>query len=378
MSSSGGNSGGGGIGISAPQPYFCHQCNRTVSITPSPTSDLVCPVCGGGFLEEVQNPNPSPEPSPNSFFSFSSDDSSFGARGFPLLFTTTSSSGHGGGALVDDLPALFGGPLTRVSQSEDTDAFNPFAFLQNYLQTLRATGANVQFVIDGNPGDPAGFRVPTNLNLGDYFFGPGLEQLIQQLAENDPNRYGTPPASKSAMEGLPSVKITEELLASDSSQCAVCKDTFELGEEAKQMPCKHIYHSECILPWLELHNSCPVCRYELPTDDPDYEQRNRGTSTPANQSQAAGGFNISVGGGSINAVGDGSGSGATSGENPQTPRMVERRFTISLPQLFRVFGSTAETSNTGSGNNNGNNEGSNSENRGNQSTGSEPRHEDLD
>ncbi|GMN60539.1 hypothetical protein TIFTF001_029625 [Ficus carica] len=378
MSSSAGNTGGGGTGVNAPQPYFCYQCNRTVNITPSPTSDLVCPVCSGGFLEEVENPNPFPSPSPNPFFSFSSDASAFGASGFPLLFTTAASSGHGGGAVVDDLSALFGGAPARMSPFQDSDTFNPFAFLQNYLQTLRATGANVQFVIDSNPGDPAGFRVPTNLNLGDYFFGPGLEQLIQQLAENDPNRYGTPPASKSAVEALPLIKITEELLVSDSSQCAVCKDTFELGEEAKQLPCKHIYHSDCILPWLELHNSCPVCRHELPTDDPDYEQRSRGASTPANQSQSGGGFFSSGGGGSSNAgVSDGSGSGAMAGENPQTPRMVERRLTISLPRLFR-FGSNAETSNTGSGNNNENNDGSNSANRGNQNTGSEPRQEDLD
>ncbi|KAL6967283.1 E3 ubiquitin-protein ligase ring1 [Sarracenia purpurea var. burkii] len=126
------------------------------------------------------------------------------------------------------------------------------------MNTLRAGGANIQLVIENNSSD-AGFRLPTN--LGDYFVGPGLEQLIQQLAENDPNRYGTPPASKSAVEALPNIKITDKLLASDSSQCAVCKDTFELGEEAKQMPCKHIYHSNCIIPWLELHNSCPVCQY---------------------------------------------------------------------------------------------------------------------
>lgn len=227
-------------------------------------------------------------------------------------------------------------------------------------------------MIDGGSGDPSGFRVPSNLNLGDYFFGPGLEQLIQQLAENDPNRYGTPPASKSAVQGLPVVKISAELLASDSSQCAVCKDTFELGEDAKQMPCKHIYHSDCILPWLELHNSCPVCRYELPTDDPDYEQRSRGASGPGGgiQGRMAGGFNASA---AAAAAGDVDAGGAASGENAQTPRSVERRFTVSIPRFFRVFGSAAETSNSGSGNNN---DGSNSGgNRGNQN---EPRQEDLD
>lgn len=385
MSSSGGNSaasddgGSGGGSINAPQLYFCHQCEQRVSLMPSPTFELVCPVCGDGFLEEVDNSMPSP--SPNPFFSFSSEAPSFGASGFPLLFTSTAASGHGsgGGAIVDDLSTLFGGAPNRMSPFQDPDAFNPFVFLQNYLQTLRANGANVQFVIDSNAGDPAGFRMPNSLNFGDYFIGPGLEQLIQQLAENDPNRYGTPPASKSAVEALPFIKISKELLASDSSQCAVCKDTFELGEEAKQMPCKHIYHSDCILPWLELHNSCPVCRYELPTDDPDYEQRTRVASAPVNQSQTVGGFNTSaVGGSSVATVNDGSGSGATTGENPPTPRTVERRFTISLPGLFGSFNSTAETSNPGSDNNNGNNDGPNSGNRGNQNTGAEPREEDLD
>ncbi|PQQ02853.1 E3 ubiquitin-protein ligase RING1-like [Prunus yedoensis var. nudiflora] len=245
MSSSGGNSGSVGGPIAPPQLYFCHQCDRTVSLTPPPTSDLVCPICSGGFVEEMETPNPNTFP-PNPFFSVpSSDAPPFASSGFPLLF-----SAPGPGNFSDDLSALFGGAPARSSPFQDPDAFNPFVFLQNYLQTLRANGANVQFVIDNNPA---------------------LEGT-RQLAENDPNRYGTPPASKSAVEGLPVVKISKELLDSDSSQCAVCKDSFELGEEAKQMPCKHIYHSDCILPWLELHNSCPVCRYELPTDDTDYER----------------------------------------------------------------------------------------------------------
>ena len=156
------------------------------------------------------------------------------------------------------------------------------------------------------------------------------------------------------MEALPNINITDQLLASDSSQCAVCKDSFELGEEAKQMPCKHIYHSDCILPWLELHNSCPVCRYELPTDDSDYENRARESPILAN----------------LNA-GLGSGGGGALQENIQSPLSAERRLRITLPWPFRGFGSPAETSNSGAGNNRGyNNEGSNS--------GGQAREEDLD
>lgn len=98
-------------------------------------------------------------------------------------------------------------------------------------------------------------------SLGDYFIGPGLDMLLQHLAENDPNRYGTPPAQKEAVEALPTVKVDANL------QCSVCLEDFEVGAEAKELPCKHRFHSECIFPWLELHSSCPVCRHQLPSDE---------------------------------------------------------------------------------------------------------------
>ncbi|CAH1449430.1 unnamed protein product [Lactuca virosa] len=179
--------------------FVVEDPSACVSIRPSPTtsSELVCPNCNGGFLEEYENPNPRPE-TPNPFLAFE-DPSPFSSfsSGFPLVFSTTSRAGAGSGDFQNpnDLSALFGGPMSRPGGVQNAEEFNPFAFLQNYLNTLRAGGANIQFVIENNTdGDPSGFRLPSN--LGDYFIGPGLEQLIQQLAENDPNGYGTPPASK--------------------------------------------------------------------------------------------------------------------------------------------------------------------------------------
>ena len=44
------------------------------------------------------------------------------------------------------------------------------------------------------------------------------------------------------------------------AQCSVCWEDFVLGESVNQLRCEHIFHKDCITPWLELHATCPVCR----------------------------------------------------------------------------------------------------------------------
>ena len=51
--------------------------------------------------------------------------------------------------------------------------------------------------------------------------------------------------------------------------CAVCKDQFSLRTEDPDeqvvitLPCKHPFHSPCIVPWLKQNGTCPSCRYQL-------------------------------------------------------------------------------------------------------------------
>ncbi|XP_063394625.1 E3 ubiquitin-protein ligase RNF181-like [Cydia fagiglandana] len=75
-----------------------------------------------------------------------------------------------------------------------------------------------------------------------------------------------PPAAKEAVDNLPEITIDDS-----TKDCPICLKKFNPGEKAKQMPCKHIFHSTCILTWLAKTNSCPFCRFELPTDHTGYE-----------------------------------------------------------------------------------------------------------
>ena len=91
---------------------------------------------------------------------------------------------------------------------------------------------------------------------------------------NDTNRYGSPPASKTEIEKLNKYILTKEKLDNLGIEniCSVCKEEFQIGNEMLDLPCKHYFHKDCLMPWLNQHDSCPICRFELKTEDEDYEK----------------------------------------------------------------------------------------------------------
>lgn len=123
-------------------------------------------------------------------------------------------------------------------------------------------------------GTDSGLR-PLPPSMTEFLLGSGFDRLLDQISQieltaNNNNSCDNPPASKSAVEALPVIEIDPTHLESDSqSHCAVCKENFELKSAAREMPCNHIYHPDCILPWLAIRNSCPVCRHELPSAGDD-------------------------------------------------------------------------------------------------------------
>ena len=50
-----------------------------------------------------------------------------------------------------------------------------------------------------------------------------------------------------------------------SGTCAICMGEIEADEDALVLPCKHIFHEDCILEWIHNYSSCPNCRRDLAT-----------------------------------------------------------------------------------------------------------------
>ena len=168
--------------------------------------------------------------------------------------------------LLHNLALILDPPLRRQNnnhlnttphwETENEDGLNPQAWIT--LRFPRPTRPP-------RPISPPQNLVPqTNDTDHDTLFENNalLDDFIDGVIQNNNNRPGPPPAASSAIAALPMVKLTQTHLASDPN-CPICKDEFLLDMEARELPCKHFYHSDCIIPWLRMHNTCPVCRYEL-------------------------------------------------------------------------------------------------------------------
>lgn len=210
---------------------------------------MICPNCDRGFVQDLNELDGSLNP-----LDYSGEDSN------------NHSDNHFG--IMDALSALVRQPMGGPSWEFDVNsrsnaptgngfALEPWLRFRGPLPLQISENGGIEIVFDGGHG--LGTR---RANIGDYLLSSGFDNLIEQLTRN--NSRGPPPASQSAIDSMPTVKINKRHLRGDS-HCPVCKDRFELGSEAREMPCKHIYHSDCITPWLVRHNSCPVCRHQLPS-----------------------------------------------------------------------------------------------------------------
>ncbi|KAJ6794869.1 putative E3 ubiquitin-protein ligase RHC1A [Iris pallida] len=225
--------------------HWCYRCRQAVRPL---GRDMLCPYCDDGFLQEINEVEGAMSP-------------------FELFGLNPEEGYNRRSGIIEALSAMMRQRMALrnheidVRDRTNTDQVvgsgsGPFLVFRGQMPGHHSENGGIQLLFNGAPG----FAV-RRANIGDYFVGAGLDELIEMLTRN--GRVGPPPASRSAIDAMPTIKINQRHLRGDS-HCPVCKERFELGSDAREMPCGHIYHPDCIVPWLVQHNSCPVCRLELP------------------------------------------------------------------------------------------------------------------
>ncbi|XP_058215816.1 E3 ubiquitin-protein ligase RZF1 isoform X1 [Rhododendron vialii] len=223
--------------------YWCLQCQRTVRIPSAiiDPSEMLCPHCLNQLRHEIDVSRPR-----------------------LAVATTGLQEPPAAAQLLDVLTQMLQNPNSfNHSTRTNSENQNPNSNRRGWiiLQFLNPTHRRPPPMISPpeNPLSPLTDPIQSN-NDG------GLEDFIQQLAQID--RPGPPAAPMSAIDSLATVNLTQAHLENDSV-CPICKEEFEVGGEVRVLPCKHFYHSDCVVPWLRIHNSCPVCRFELQGDFSD-------------------------------------------------------------------------------------------------------------
>jgi len=267
------------------QRFFCHQCSVEI---PRISPDFTCPTCNSGFIEELGQA----QPPPPALTDDDDDDEPYdlGQVLGPLEALLPGLLGGGGRGFGGGGPPRGVGPMrprqhrVRIARGVPPRPGGPQnlgmdqAALENALQDFivnlagmefggpaGAAGGGAQFHFIGpGAGGPLGAGGGFHLhgNPGDYAWGRGgLDAIITQLL-NHMDGAGPPPMARENIQEIPTVNISKEQLEKSQS-CSVCWEDFTEGEEVKLLECEHCFHAPCIVPWLELHGTCPVCRKEL-------------------------------------------------------------------------------------------------------------------
>ncbi|KAK0181691.1 hypothetical protein PV327_003956 [Microctonus hyperodae] len=236
--------------------FFCHKCSLEIErLLP----DYTCPNCASGFIEKLENTEDdhdvNMEISPEDFYDIDFDGMHVDMLDIPPLQLAV---GGGEGTARSSRRRRENLILHRPSNIRHRRRVVSHENLVHELllnlsgvgmpRPLTATGRQQPVLFLGNPGD--------------YVWGrDGLDSIVTELL-NQLDGSGPPPLPRNQIDEIPTTAISQSNIDS-KLQCSICWDDFILSETVRQLPCKHLFHTPCIVPWLELHGTCPICRQNL-------------------------------------------------------------------------------------------------------------------
>ncbi|KAI9090882.1 hypothetical protein K1719_028367 [Acacia pycnantha] len=108
------------------------------------------------------------------------------------------------------------------------------------------------------------------------FFRNDAAQLDENVnledADDTDDQIRMIPTSEEVIQALNQMKLEEDAdIDIDSNQkneyCCICLEDFCDIVEVSTLPCRHVFHYNCVVQWLKTSHMCPLCRYPMPIGD---------------------------------------------------------------------------------------------------------------
>ena len=101
-------------------------------------------------------------------------------------------------------------------------------------------------------------------NMGGGMGQNDLNELIERMLHYRRDN----PTDAAIVSELPETKIDDiNKLDNDKKNCVICMEDFKNGDKITNLPCLHMFHTNCIQSWLKTQNTCPICKFKLTQDN---------------------------------------------------------------------------------------------------------------
>jgi len=122
-----------------------------------------------------------------------------------------------------------------------------------------------------DPNRPLVQQLHNQLAMLPYVPPTSVNQSLAQLLRQQPIQQGVSPQvisslpirkyqKKDAEEDGTKPDSKESSDRSKFTQCMICLEEYEDGQDLRTLPCFHFYHQKCIDKWLEGNTKCPLCK----------------------------------------------------------------------------------------------------------------------
>ncbi|XP_028832596.1 RING finger protein 150a [Denticeps clupeoides] len=90
-------------------------------------------------------------------------------------------------------------------------------------------------------------------------------QRFRYANARDRNQRRLGDAAKKAISKLQvrTIRKGDKETESDFDNCAVCIEGYKPNDVVRILPCRHVFHKNCVDPWLQDHRTCPMCKMNI-------------------------------------------------------------------------------------------------------------------